>query len=135
MSSLLEEAVPVREAETEPQGPVSRTFGRDIRGKHTDLIITRYTNRTLVILTQLRKLGIVLEVSRDTVRNPTEGSSGRAVFSVKTLLGQDSEEVHLLGRMLAERVDLTNPLLLTVGAKDLDIPTAKELASFVAEHF
>ena len=43
--------------------------------------------------------------------------------------------MHLLGRMLAERVDLTNPLLLTVGAKELDIPTVKELTSFVAEHF
>jgi hypothetical protein len=48
--------------------------------------------------------------------------------------GQDSEEIHLLGRMLAERVDLTNPLILTVGAKALDIPTVKELVNFVAEN-
>ena len=34
-----------------------------------------------------RKLGTVVEVSRDSVRNPTEGSSGRTVFSVRTLLG------------------------------------------------
>jgi hypothetical protein len=35
-----------------------------------------------------RKLGTVLEVSRDAVRNPTEGSSGPTVFTVKTLLGE-----------------------------------------------
>jgi hypothetical protein len=35
-----------------------------------------------------RKLGTVLEVSKDAVRNPSEGSSGRTVFSVKTLLGR-----------------------------------------------
>jgi hypothetical protein len=40
----------------------------------------------LVLL--FRKLGTVLEVSRDAVRNPTEGSSGPTVFTVKTLLGE-----------------------------------------------
>jgi hypothetical protein len=33
----------------------------------------------------------VLEVSRDAVRNPTEGSSGPTVFTVKTLLGVSSQ--------------------------------------------
>jgi hypothetical protein len=51
------------------------------------------------------------------------------------LSGQASEEVDLLARMLAERVDLTHPLLLTVGAKQLDIPTIKDLVAFVAENF
>jgi hypothetical protein len=37
--------------------------------------------------------------------------------------------------MLAERIDLTHPLLLTVGAKQLDIPTIKDLVNFVAENF
>jgi hypothetical protein len=43
--------------------------------------------------------------------------------------------VDLLARMLAERIDLTHPLLLTVGAKQLDIPTIKDLVTFVAEKF
>jgi hypothetical protein len=51
------------------------------------------------------------------------------------LSGQASEEVDLLARMLAERIDLTHPLLLTVGAKQLDIPTIKDLVAFVAEKF
>jgi hypothetical protein len=51
------------------------------------------------------------------------------------LSGQASEEVDLLARMLAERIDLTHPLLLTVGAKQLDIPTIKDLVTFVAEKF
>jgi hypothetical protein len=37
--------------------------------------------------------------------------------------------------MLAERIDLTNPLILTVGAKHLDIPTIKELVNFVTDNF
>lgn len=135
MSSLLEESVPVRAQEVEVRGPHIISFGRDICGKHTDLVVSKYFNRTLVVLTQLRKLGTVLEVSRDAVRNPTEGSSGRTVFSVRTLLGQASEEVDLLARMLAERIDLTNPLVLTVGVKDLDVPTVKALVTFVAENF
>jgi hypothetical protein len=41
-----------------------------------------------------RKLGTVIEVSRDTVKNPAEGSSGRVVFSVKTLLGNFQSSGH-----------------------------------------
>ncbi len=36
------------------RGPHTRTWGQDIRGRHTDLVITKYTNRSLVVLTQLR---------------------------------------------------------------------------------
>ena len=34
-----------------------------------------------------RKIGTVVEISKDTVTNAVEGSSGRTVYTVNTLLG------------------------------------------------
>ena len=55
MSSLLEEPVPERN-QTQPiaTGPKTGSFARTIAGVHTDLVITKYSNATLIVVTQLR---------------------------------------------------------------------------------
>jgi len=136
MSSLLEEPAPQRNAQQPAVvGPSSKSYGKLIKGLQTDLVITRYTNRTLIILTQLRKLGTVLEIQRDTARNPAEGSSGRAVYTITTLLGQESEELHLFARILAEKLKVIKPVLLTVAVKNLDQAKIKDLVAFVTEKY
>jgi len=136
MSSLLEENIPQRNASAvQPARPDTRSFGRTINGQQTDLVITKFANRDFIVLTQLRKLGTVVEITRDTVRNPAEGSSGRAVFSVNILLGTDNEEVHLFGRILAEKLGITKPILLTLGVKQLDKDITRSLIEFVAEKY
>ncbi len=87
----------------------------------------------------------LLQVPGTEVKKAPDLGSGSALALLMTIVlnmsedtrlsGQASEEVDLLARMLAERIDLTNPLLLTVGAKQLDIPTIKDLVNFVAEKF
>ena len=37
-----------------PHGPRTTAHARVIGGQHTDLVITRYANRVLIVLTQLR---------------------------------------------------------------------------------
>jgi len=112
-----------------------RSFGRLVEGQHTDLVISIYSDRILIVLTQLRKLGTVLEITRDTVRNPAEGSSGRAVFSVTTLLGLECEEQHLLGRILADKLNIKKPILLTLAVKQLNNKKIKDLVQFVLDKF
>ena len=55
MSSLLEEPVPERN-QTQPiaTGPKIGSFARTIAGVHTDLVITKYSNAILIVVTQLR---------------------------------------------------------------------------------
>jgi len=137
MSSLLEESLPERNSIVthEPAKPDTRTFGRTILGKQTDLVITKFASRDIIVLTQLRKLGSVIEISQDTVRNSLEGSTGRSVFSVNTLLGQESEDVNLFGRVLAEKLNIRKPILLTLGIKQFDHTMIRPLIEFVEENF
>jgi hypothetical protein len=60
-----------------------KTYGSYGSGSATLLV-----SYPIYLVLTCRKLGTVLEVSRDAVRNPTEGSSGPTVFTVKTLLGE-----------------------------------------------
>lgn len=137
MSSLLEDTQPERPL---PQGPV--TSGPNtvlhaglVGGVHTDLVVTRYTDKLFVAITQVGKLGTICEARRERVE---EGGGvgggaggGRVVYSVNILLGQDTEEVHLLGRILAEKLSLSQPLVLCVGVKGLTLEGARELADFI----
>ena len=62
MSSLLEEPVPQRNqsAPIVQTGPKSGSFGRQISGEHTDLVITKYSNSTLIVITQLRCVNLFI---------------------------------------------------------------------------
>lgn len=137
MSSLLEEPAPQRNAtaQRKEEGPSTKSYGKLIQDHQTDLVITRFTNRTLIILTQLRKLGTVVEIIRDQARNPAEGSSGKAVYTIYTLLGQESEELHLFARILAGKLNITKPVLLTLAVKDLTNAKIKDLINFVVEKY
>jgi len=134
MSSLLEEVQPER-AEPKPPvsaGPVTGLCATTIGGVHTDLLVTRYSDRTLVCVTQLGKLGTILQVERDQVRGGEEGP--RVVYSSTVLLGQDSEEIQLLARVVAERSKLSKPMVLCVAVKGLTIKLALELVEFIMQN-
>jgi len=133
MSSLLEEVQPDR-AEPKPLvavGPVTTLFASCVGGVHTDLLVTKYSDRTFVCVTQLGKLGTIVQVEKDRVRGGED--IGRVVFSSTVLLGQDSEEIQLLARVLAERSQLNKPLIICVGIKGLTVKLAMELVEFIMQ--
>ena len=125
MSSLLEEVQPNR--------PEPKLVGAVVSGVHTDLLVTRYTDKTFVCVTQLGKLGTIVQVERDQVRAGEEGGK-KVVYSSTVLLGQDSEEIQFLARVLAERSQLNKPMVLCVGMKGLTIKLALELVDFVMQN-
>jgi len=137
-SGLLDDQLPVRAepgSATGQNGPVSKLAAGIVRGRHTDLVVTRYSDKLFLAVTQLGKLGTLLEVRRDCVGVTGEvGRASRAVFSCSVLLGQDTEEVHLLARMLAERLGLSQPLVLCVGVKGLTVDLAKLLVDFIVNN-
>jgi len=136
MSSLLEEPIPQRNqsAPVVQTGPKSGSFGRQISGDHTDLVITKYSNSTLIVITQLRKFGTVLQVNCEKGRNLVESGS-RVVYTVSTLLGKDSEELDLFARVLAEKLTLTHPLIITVGVKTFTQEHIKPFVDFILEKY
>ena len=52
-----------------------------------------------------------------------------------SLAGQESEELHLFGRILAEKLKVIKPVLLTVAVKNLDQAKIKDLVAFVTEKY
>jgi len=135
MSSLLEDVQPDRPEPVAPasSGPVTGLYAASVGGVHTDLVITRYTDRDFVCVTQLGKLGTILQVERDQVRGGEEGSSTRVVYSNTVLLGQDSEEIQLMARVVAEKVKISKPMVLCVGVKGLTIKLALELVELIIQ--
>jgi len=135
MSSLLEEVQPERPEPKDPEtaGPLSKLVGGLVASVHTDLVITKYSDKIFVCVTQLGKLGTILQVERDQVRSG-EAGGGKVVYSSTVLLGQDSEEIQLLGRVLAEKCQLSKPLILSVGVKGLSIRVALELVDFIIQN-
>jgi len=137
--ALLDDSVPtdrISQLSVQQSGPETQTFGAVLSGHHTDLVVTRFTDRTLIVVTQVKKLGTVLDICRDTVNQPGTDNT-RPVYSVSVLLGQDSEGVVLFGRILAEKLKIAKPLLLCVGIreKNLSRDMTKQVVEFVASKF
>ena len=106
-----------------------------LSGVHTDLLITKYSDKLFISVTQLGKLGTILLVEKEAVKTgDSRTEDGRLVFSSQVLLGQDSEELHLLARVLAEKLNLSSPLVLSVGVKHLSLPLVTDLVKFVCLH-
>ena len=135
MSSLLEEVQPERPEPKAPEtaGPESKLVGALVDSVHTDLVVTKYTDSTFVCVTQLGKLGTIVQVERDQVKSGEEGGK-KGIYSSTVLLGQDSEEIQFLARVLAERSQLLKPLILCVGVKGLTIKLALELVDFIIQN-
>lgn len=106
-----------------------------ISGEHTDLLISRYSDKLFISLTQLGKIGTIVLVEREAVKTgDARNEDGRQVFSSQVLLGQDCEELQLLARVLAEKLHLTSPLVLTVGVKHLTFALVTDFIKLVTHH-
>ncbi|CAF1073937.1 unnamed protein product [Rotaria sordida] len=73
----------------------------------TDLVISNFSNKLFISVTQFGKIGSLVLVRRDV--NLNEDSS--PVYSIKSLLGKDQAEYHILARHLYERLQLKKQLL------------------------
>ena len=71
---------------------------------------------------------------RGKVSNVVKLTRVHQVDKCTVLLGQDTEELHFLGRTLAEKIETTKPIIFAVGVKNLTVPLALELVKFVTEN-
>ena len=116
-------------------GPATVTNVGHVAGDKTDLAITHFSDRLLICITQINKFGSWLQVERETVKKGDfVDTAAKHVYSCQVLLGQDTEELHFLARTLAEKINITKPLVLSVGVKDLSVPLALEIVKFISEH-
>eukprot|EP01087_Luapelamoeba_hula_P017879 TRINITY_DN5684_c0_g1_i1.p1 TRINITY_DN5684_c0_g1~~TRINITY_DN5684_c0_g1_i1.p1 ORF type:complete len:167 (+),score=44.90 TRINITY_DN5684_c0_g1_i1:23-502(+) len=103
-----------------------------INGHHTELVITPYSNVVFIIVTQLGKIGTLMQVNTDIAGVE---AGGDAHYSVNTLLGKrDDPVLTLYAQQLAAVVNttsVTRSLLLGISIKDNSLPTLNEVVKLV----
>lgn len=137
--SCLAEDLPTREAPSAApsKAPVTTLNTTKVGGVNTDLVITDYSDRLFIVVSQLGKLGTICEARREKAQSQQGGigdeGAGRPVYTVLTLLGKESEEVELVARLLAEKLALGKPIVVCVAVKGITFTIAKQLADLVIE--
>eukprot|EP00123_Amoebidium_parasiticum_P001688 comp12843_c0_seq1/m.8008 comp12843_c0_seq1/g.8008 ORF comp12843_c0_seq1/g.8008 comp12843_c0_seq1/m.8008 type:complete len:126 (-) comp12843_c0_seq1:291-668(-) len=104
-----------------------------IGGIHTELLLCAYSDRLLVLVTQLLKVGTLLAASAQA------GLDGRApTYSVSTLLGRRDDPVYpVYARTLMAAIAQggeQRPLLLGLGLKDESSATLRTIVDLVLEN-
>lgn len=131
MNSLLEDVQPTPPAGDKPKEfPVkTSTFSQEIAGTATDLVISRYSDRLLVVVTQIGKPGTFLEVTKSKVNS-------RLLYNTNLLFGKSSEEYEVVARAVAEQISSELPLVLALGFKvQLTPEVTKDIVRFVKSNF
>jgi len=138
--SCLADDLPTREAPSAAtsKAPVTTLVATKVDGVHTDLVVTDYSDRLFIVVSQLGKLGTICEARREKAQTQQGGGigdegAGRPVYTVSTLLGKESEEVELVARLLAEKLALGKPIVVCVAVKGITFNLAKQLADVVIE--
>ncbi|CAO2831633.1 unnamed protein product [Amaranthus hypochondriacus] len=104
----------------------------DVKGIKTNLVICRYEDHFLVIVTQLGSLGTLLQARKE------EGVSVQPTFHVSVLFGKrDEPMLSACARQLIENISAAGSprsLVLSLGLKDHSTDTIKAIVSEVIEN-
>ncbi|KAK8970888.1 hypothetical protein KSP40_PGU008874 [Platanthera guangdongensis] len=103
-----------------------------IKENKTDVIVCRYDDYFMVMVTQLGCVGTIIHARKE------EGVLVDPTFSVVVIFGKRDEPLLVaFGRQLIEHISLcgsSRPLVLTLGLKDHSPGTLKEIISVVLEN-
>ncbi|KAG0456892.1 hypothetical protein HPP92_022049 [Vanilla planifolia] len=103
-----------------------------IKGTKTDIIVFRYVDYFMVMVTQIGCLGTILHARKE------EGISIDPTFNVTVIFGKRDEPLLVAcARQLIEHVSSCGsslPLVLSLGLKDHSPGTLKEIISSVIEN-
>ncbi|KAI0500356.1 hypothetical protein KFK09_018568 [Dendrobium nobile] len=104
----------------------------EIKGNKTDVVVCRYDDYFLVMVTQIGCVGTILHARKE------EGFASDPTFSVSVIFGKRDEPLlDACGRQLIEHISScgsSRPLVLTLGLKEHSPGTLKEIISAVIEN-
>jgi len=70
-------------------------------GSKLDVMCTSFVDRDFVVVTQVKKLGTLVNVSVDVPQHPHQK---QPTYDMKTLIGRDDDLMHVYARAIAEFV-------------------------------
>jgi proteasome assembly chaperone 3 len=93
----------------------TRQLRAAIGGCETDILLSGYADRVLIVVTQVGSLGTVMQAEKETVLG------GGSTYRVETLMGRrDDPMLELCTRQLAERLaeaECARPLVVCLGLR------------------
>ncbi|XP_073003063.1 uncharacterized protein [Typha latifolia] len=115
------------------QFPVThKSISMEIKGSKTDIIICKYDDKFLVMVSQIGSMGTILHARKD------EGVSLDPTFNVSVIFGKRNEPFLLAcARQLIEHISScgsSRSLVLSLGLKDHSQGTLKDVISVVLEN-
>nr|ACG40760.1 hypothetical protein [Zea mays] len=125
--------VPMNTTQSGPHFPVQhRSLSLDIKGNKTDIVINKYEDTFLVIVTQIGCMGTILAAKKDesVFSNPT--------YNVSVLFGKRDEPLLLAcARQLIEHISgsgSARSLVISLGLKDHSQGTLKDITVAVIDN-
>jgi len=110
----------------------TKQVAADIDGVHTEFVLMAYENRIVIFVTQIGRVGTVLEAKQDKAQD------GTTSYSVNTLLGKRDEPLlEIAARQIVEqlsRVGEKRPLMITLGLKKHTPANLKTIVKLVLEN-
>ena len=99
------------------------------------VVITKFANKTQFIITETGKTNVLFEVCR--VQGKANLSTGKIghIFETNCLIGLETEEALVTARIIAEQLDISNPIVIGLGFNDiskaLNPKNIKDLVDFI----
>jgi len=100
-----------------------------IDGVHTDFVLSSYGNMIMIVVTQLGKMGTILQARQESALD------GEVTYTVDTLLGKRDEPLlHACARRVAQLAGergQRRPVVLTLGLKSHTAQTMKAIVEHI----
>ncbi|KAF7992156.1 hypothetical protein HCN44_001481 [Aphidius gifuensis] len=98
-----------------------------IDGIHTDIVTNIYKDRVFLIITQYKKFGCMINVSRESSLKQFNSHT----YSTEVVFGKDTEEINAVARYIGEAIDIDRPLLLSLALKSYEPKTIKKIIQVI----
>ncbi|KAJ1277897.1 hypothetical protein BS78_04G037900 [Paspalum vaginatum] len=125
--------VPMNSGHSGAAFPVQhRSLSLDIKGNKTDIVISKYDDTFLVVVTQIGCMGTIIAAKKE------ESVFSDPTYNVSILFGKRDEPLLLAcGRQLIEHISgsgSTRSLIISLGLKDHSQGTLKDIIVAVIEN-
>lgn len=108
-----------------------KTFGVKIDGTSTDVVLSNYQNKLLIVITQTKKFGSIVRVEKEIFQ---ASDTRENVFNIQTIFGHENDENALFARILCEKIETTKPVVLIINLQNHSPRTVKALVRVVNEN-
>lgn len=107
-----------------------RSVALDIENTHTEVIMSDYADKFMVIISQYPKLGTLFLVRRNFI-NDAQGK--HAVYSTKVVFGAAGEEEFAAARYIGEIIQIDKPVVLFLNLHSYNAAMVKALKTLLDE--